>query len=169
MRLCDFFRFGFPHNFWRLWLICVSCIFSSSALLLIPIPTTSYMKLFLQSRKIQLAETHEVQGRIIGGRGRGSVFGVRGHERGHVVIFQENMEESWSTVVIAKSQVTPSNCPLLQGKQQPFRSIHVAIAQEEQSDSRSSINKEQIKEQFYKMFQQFQTSTPSSFTTTLVR
>lgn len=46
---------------------------------------------------------------------------------------------------------TKYNCPLLQGKQQQLA--------KEQSDSRSCVSEEQIKEQLYQIFQQFQTSS----------
>ena len=93
-----------------------------------------------------------VQGRTSKDRGCGSDFECRGRGRdrdggrsgrpGGEVIYCYYYKESTHTKY---------NCPLLQENQQQFQPAHIATPQE-QSDSRSSINEEQMKEQLYQVF-----------------
>ena len=108
----------------------------------------------LESQNPTIGEIHDrsalaVQGRRKRGRGRGSNFRARGcgggcsGGRAKRVIYCYYCKESYHT---------KHNCPLLQGKQQLFRSAHVSIAQEEQFDTRSCVKEEHMKEQLYQIF-----------------
>ena len=62
------------------------------------------------------------------------------------LVIQEDEQEGDLLLLLQEARSYKYNCLMLQGKQQLFQSAHVVTALEEQSESRSSVSEEQIKE-----------------------
>ena len=109
----------------------------------------------LESQNSAIVETQDrlalaIQGRTTGGRdgvsdfrGRGCSGGGRSRGRVGEMIYCYYCKEVGHTKY---------NCQLLQGKQQLFRFAHLATIQKEQSNSRSCVSEEHMKDQLYWMF-----------------